>query len=742
MATPPAARAEEPTATHSDCTRILITPPLPTTTEQLVRELARTWISKRLTMLINKDEAGLNELFKSGTDRQEQDTLSALLHDGPEGQPATAGHRALVARTIVQEWGSFIDEAATPATPPKALSLLHMFVRAELELEGGMKLGAHLTLKDYLTFGAQFSRQPATQTVFGSLLIPALGQTLERDSGAGNFVASFVSSQPSHFALDYVHYLLAVGAAMRGMSSHVSALSKTLSDIGHTHPSGLVALRAQLATAILANQEGGVMSPVRVSNAFHKVRLPLPSEAELLEDPHINPSGFFFPHFTAQRVAPDTFGAFDSGGLCLAYAEDPAHFDRKHTSGWGARVQRVITVAKHILGLSDATEPLPIKFTGAAQFLSDSRINPFSTEESANNHALELAHLHHASVQQFFRSHLNIEIAKLPLRTQLHLVWYLEEKGMDGVTQLSKLIANAPSPQSYAHALVSALLITAHGTEWGDALLSISSKLSPKARLTVCGKIQEIAQSIDDIEGYIRDHALQDVTESQLRTLRQNLLRRTCAIVTGIAAQMRLEDTSRAHEDEILASIERAKKEVYLFGEACRQAKIDPADCLVSRFTILSALELTADQKRVLTDISRERCLATYGEGEMDVPFGEFQDSLSDPATMFYILEVADSAVAFMRANPSEKSGTLYLGSLNSDGWYGGYRFGMSLFDQVVSLLGNDYTLEGYVHEENAQPRAYYRTKGFIEREREIGADGSPTGYIRNERPAGSRANR
>lgn len=719
--------------------KILSTVPLATETSELVREMASRWVSKRIELCIKGDPQAFATLYSSGEDARECEAVKTLLTNAGAGQATTEAQKALVARAILEEWGKVISENVTPLTPPNALQSLHLAIRAEIDQPGGLELGQHLTLKDLLTIGADCSRQPATQAAFGSIFIPQLGAALEADAGAARFIASFISNEPSQRALDYVHYLFAVGANMRGMNTEPTRIAGVLSEISKEHRSGLVSLRAQLAAEALGKTDGAVLlSPVKMSDTLHRVRLQLSGDQNGASQ-SISPTGFFFKDFCARRIAPDAIGAFDSSGFCHAYAAATLSQAEHRPHGWRDRFHYLLTKARELFEPSDGKSPEQLDFVQAARFLSDSRINPFSSTPQASDHALELAHLHHPSVQTFFKAYLNVDIAALPLRTQLHLVWYLEQKGREGFDQLAGVVSRASTDSSYAQSLVSALLITANGLEWGDSLISICSKLSVGSGLKVCQKIQEIASSIDEIDGYVRKSTSAALSEEDLRTLRQNLLSRTCAVVTGVASHTLVDEVLHATEDSILNSLERAKREVYLFGETCRKTKIDPAQLKGSRVTIAAGPELSPERRQLLSDISLERSIATYGERGAQLPFGEFQKALSDPSTTFYILEVEGSPVAFMRASPLKKVGTIYLGSLNGDRWYEGYRFGMALFDRVIDLIGKDYTLEGFVHKDNTGPRRYYISKGFRECEEEIGPDGQPTGYIRNERVAANR---
>lgn len=64
----------------------------------------------------------------------------------------------------------------------------------------------------------------------------------------------------------------------------------------------------------------------------------------------------------------------------------------------------------------------------------------------------------------------------------------------------------------------------------------------------------------------------------------------------------------------------------------------------------------------------------------------------------------------------------------------------MALFDHVIERLGEEYSLDLFVHQNNARPHEYYKSKGFRDIELETGPNGELTGYIRMERLATSSA--
>ena len=373
------------------------------------------------------------------------------------------------------------------------------------------------------------------------------------------------------------------------------------------------------------------------------------------------------------------------------------------------------------------------EFVPARTFLNDSRLHPFVTRADAQQNALLLAHLHTPRMMQFLNQQLGIHLEEYSLRSQLHLLRYLENKGKDGFQRLHDTVAARRSDAGSA-LFIDCFFACSEDLKLGDSLVRAAERLTAGQLDPVLKKYQEIAKSVDEVERFVRQRFDgSEFSSSDLAEVRGRLLSRSNQILIQSFEQPAL-------PVESISQLNRASKDVYLFGEIFKKLSQETGVSLQQLRSVdiaaVNASDLDPKDRHLIEVVGRERCLERYGSEGYSLPYGELLDAMKHNDNTFYLLKVEGSLVAFIRTTAGGRAGNVYLGSLNNDPLYNGYQFGMSLLSLVIQELGPHATLEGYVHESNIGPRAWYKRMGFVETENERDAAGEPTGYIRIERKA------
>ena len=323
-----------------------------------------------------------------------------------------------------------------------------------------------------------------------------------------------------------------------------------------------------------------------------------------------------------------------------------------------------------------------------SKFFDSHEFFPFSGEDRARQ-IENFARMHSITLRREIEQQLEISLSDLPTRSQFHLLRYLSVSNKADFERLKSVLR--AHPESSMNILYS-FLAYAEGESFVEPIFKIAGEAPAEIVKVVFSKYREIAKEVDglrELVGSVGDEANGALYQRILKTL----LNRADSLLVDAA-------NSKDYSG-LLNRLERVRGDIFLLGAAYRplleSGQLKAVEILGVEYVSKSAKELSSEEKKLMSEISRETVNGSYPETTARIVNKDFEQSLEDPSVTFHLMKVKGQIGSFLKTAATGVS-EVYLGSFATDPNLQGLGLGFPLFRQVVERLGlqNEIVLNAY----------------------------------------------
>ncbi|NTW46298.1 MAG: GNAT family N-acetyltransferase [Candidatus Moranbacteria bacterium] len=342
-------------------------------------------------------------------------------------------------------------------------------------------------------------------------------------------------------------------------------------------------------------------------------------------------------------------------------------------------------------------------------------IAPYSSGEER---PLLLQRLHEPAMLSHIGNDLGIDLLRLPIRAQIHLLTYVGDQEDSGFRRIRNgLKRHTPIADDLAYSF----LATAESPEYGETILSLAERLDTETLGPILRKYAEITKDADAVSEYIREsfpNLEPEGVERETLAISKNLLRRGRDLLVEFSKQ------SDTDPETLLRKLDEARTDVILYKTAFRTlhesgSKEDLAEMMRSEIVSLQGTELGEDEQNDLLSIYGRN----YPESEQypaefrEKIFDGLRSAFRNPDSRFYLLRREGKIIGFRRFDAKGETeggkSRKYAGSFNVDSAYRDAKIGEVFYQVTLEREGADSVIEAYVDPEAPVSSFYVERYGY-----------------------------
>lgn len=618
-----------------------------------------------------------------------------------------------------------------------------------------------LRTPEMLVVSSMANRVPEVQGWFGQTMVGEMAYELAFYRGSMEGVINHIKDKPVGELLDIIHQLETVGANAIGNGEwaeptldRVSEILKGLSD----HPSPLVHYAITSTIDRLQEEEQnptmgvvtwhGNKSAGRLAEKMNRQMDIEHVEISRTVNPDVPVNGMLV------MVARDAIGMIDQSAIprMLARVDTKALPEalpvsivalrnvlgaldgrRLRTGEWERIVeftnQRIIVPYLSIQNrdastIGDITNPesmkavleeiqselekklVPAHFESYKKIHSNQLLNPFGVEE--NDLVLLLQQLHRPTLRAQIEDDLQIQLKEISIRSQIHFLRFLAGQDTTGFNRLRNVLGRNPDA---VNEILETFLANSEDTRYAEAILKLGEQFDADVVRGVVTKYAEIVEASERMREYITSafKNRENVSEEAVTDAIRHLLHKANELLARFASQP-------GHDTEkILAQLENAKSEIFLFASAFKAASteghLEFSDVRDAALMEKDSSELTEEERAAMLRIFEEN-RPQYSPELLKETMTEFQGAIGVAGSEVYLLKNKKELVAFMRFDQLE-NGNLYAGSLNVRPEARGSTIGSAMLKVTLDEKSKSHDIEAVAYEKNPMLKHYTREFGF-----------------------------
>ena len=336
----------------------------------------------------------------------------------------------------------------------------------------------------------------------------------------------------------------------------------------------------------------------------------------------------------------------------------------------------------------------------------DAFLNPYKKNEPELS--LLLKHLHQPELRSRIEKDLKIDLAEIPLRSQIHLLRFLSGQDAQGFTRLREVLRKHPKS---SNEILNSFLANAEDEKYGEAILRLGENLRPEAADEIFIKYDEIAEASEKIRGYLEENFFRKgeaTDEARIEEVMRHLLHRGNELLLHYSEQ-------KGTDEKVLQDMEQIKTEVLLFASAFKtlssERPVSLSEIRATELHIKDVAELTDKEKHQMLQIysgNRE----DYAPARLEQTTREFQEVLSSKNKEFQLLFHNGELLAFIRFDELP-NGNLYAGSLNVRPEARDSSIGMALLRATLDKKAEHRNIEAVAYSKLPMLKHYLSDFGF-----------------------------
>ncbi len=379
-------------------------------------------------------------------------------------------------------------------------------------------------------------------------------------------------------------------------------------------------------------------------------------------------------------------------------------------------------ILKFLQGLDQKlrSELVAVESRPYVQIELDPNLNPFKGEDSEQL-TLLLQNLHNPALRNFIESDLGINLAEIPLRSQIHLLRFLSGQDLEGFNRLRIILQ---SHSDISNKILNSFLACAENVGYSESILTIAENFDTDTAQAIYDKYLEISSASEQIRDFIYHQTnITGITDNQIQKITQKLLHRANEILKSFAQKSSPAEDTPAERERVLKDLETIKDEAWLITSTFSTLRdsgvaVEFKDIVNMNPEIVTGLELARNRKDV------DKMLEIFYDNYHKYP-AEFRDSIIDgfrqklafDSTDFYILRYKGEIVSFFRFDRRfETDGMFkdfYFGSVNTDTGFTGGRFAEVMFSEALKARAKEGVIEADCDPET-EVSSKYIEQGFV----------------------------
>lgn len=323
-----------------------------------------------------------------------------------------------------------------------------------------------------------------------------------------------------------------------------------------------------------------------------------------------------------------------------------------------------------------------VKFHNYQELTQDRTINPFSNAE--DDLVVYFSFIHNPVFQIQIEKELNIDLIKIDLNSQIHLLRFLVHADQETYHRFVELMKYNRHSRLISYNVelhdnfLKSFLTCADDLEFGKRIMDIYEQQEVKheeikpngvkfveydqeALPAIFAKYAEIVDAVENVRSYLQENYRGATDNQAIDLIIQNLLRKGKDLLADFA------DNPRGPE-EIIIALENYRTETLIFASTCRALKQEGQQVNLEDFTqygvdVLLATEIVPEDRRMMAQILNEN----WQEQDPKIaPYvlHDLQESFKNTDSRFYILRYNNQILGFKRFDNLPNK-DLYAGSFN-----------------------------------------------------------------------------
>jgi hypothetical protein len=336
----------------------------------------------------------------------------------------------------------------------------------------------------------------------------------------------------------------------------------------------------------------------------------------------------------------------------------------------------------------------------------------FKDEEIKNNYDLlfDFEFLQRSNQREKIEKDFNISLEQLTLKEQFQFLNHLKSKENEDFKRIESCCKRFGTP--FARTFLS---IEQGGKEMGGKILVLGEKL-PKESADILfktyGEIINTTNSIEQILKEILPEYIVEESSDEILDIRKSLFVRAKDLLVTFY------DKKDKNDVDLINDLDRYKAEILLYADTYKKLKesgkeITLEDIKNTQITILSQEEKEKMSKNFWNITKANRPFIIEGSQEMKEREKNFNLTIGNKNSDFYVLKYKDNVISFCSFTPDE-DGNLYIESLNTESEAKGSHIGSEFLPSVLEKVKNSRKdIYGHVHTHNSGTLPYYERLGF-----------------------------
>lgn len=381
------------------------------------------------------------------------------------------------------------------------------------------------------------------------------------------------------------------------------------------------------------------------------------------------------------------------------------------------------------------SQQLPsVHFENYSQIPNDRELNPFPGSRDEQLPQL-LEYLHRPELRKKIGGNLNVDLTKISLRTQIHLLRFLSDQDKTGFERVSAVLKARPDQ---ANNILNSFLACSENLEYGGAILNIAEKADTELSTKVFEKYNEIVNLGEEVRNNLGEYFGSQSGIIDVSLLVKNLLQKANRLLADYSNRLN-EPAEQANQQELVQALSQVQSEVLVFASGVKAAvkgeKVEWRSIPGVNEQEKDSSALTTAEKGIMLQIFKANREKTYPPTLFTGTVRDFEETLRNGGHTFRLLYYNGSLLAFFHYDEKSEDKEIYVGSLNLNPNATDTPVAVAMIKDAL-IEKPDYKLKAVVWGKNPARLFYTKFLGFKKVGEIADYDGTGEQYWELARPA------